>query len=159
MDVASVLADLVDFSTGHRVLDRLQQPKAHRLAEGVVKLLQDNRDHLLQQSQGRAVLAWYSSDGTPLLSRHTATHKIGTHQVLRRYGISSEHLVQRAMYTSTDSQGQACSCVVMEAPRPLAAGKKAGNLFTAACAMLPVVRTKKEAGIILNAFCFDRALF
>eukprot|EP00974_Lingulodinium_polyedra_P028865 2781326-Lingulodinium_polyedra.AAC.1 len=68
-----------------------------------------------------------------MLSRHIATHKIGAHHVLRRYGISSELFVQRAMYTSTDSEGQACSCVVMEAPRPLAAGKKAGSLFTAAC--------------------------
>ena len=114
---------------------------------------------LIQISTGNLILLWYSSDGTPVLSQHRVHQKLGVHQVIRRMGICSEHLVQRAFYTTKDSEGNSLSCVVLEVPRPLSAGKKAGNLFTAAVEMIPVVRTQKAQGIIINAFCFDRALF
>eukprot|EP00974_Lingulodinium_polyedra_P040817 3922525-Lingulodinium_polyedra.AAC.1 len=47
----------------------------------------------------------------------------------------------------------------MKAPRPLTEGKRSGNIFAAAAGFFPVIRQRKPRGIIINAFCFDRAMF
>eukprot|EP00974_Lingulodinium_polyedra_P099194 9610732-Lingulodinium_polyedra.AAC.1 len=94
-----------------------------------------------------------------MLSRRTTIEALGAHQITRRFGVCEEHLVQRAIVKTTDRQGLPQAAVLMRPPRPLTAGKKATNCFGAAASFFPVMRKEKAEGIIVNAFCFDRALW
>eukprot|EP00974_Lingulodinium_polyedra_P020522 1985899-Lingulodinium_polyedra.AAC.1 len=38
-------------------------------------------------------------------------------------------------------------------------GEKVGNIFAAASRFFFVLRTRKASGIIIQAYCFDRAMF
>ena len=76
-----VLQQLTDFSKGAMVLDRKQQDEAHRLAVAIEDLLWNKAKAMVAESQGRALIFAYASDGTPILSRQSTvdTHRSPPH--------------------------------------------------------------------------------
>ena len=160
VDSKDMYAKLHFHSQAHRVLvERDVQEEAHRLCEAVTYYMADRANQVIQKADGNPIIYWYSNDGTPVLARGDIDHG-GAHPHCEKgqQGAAHEFLFRRAMTKTTDLAGSSLVAVVVKPPVPLAAGKCMGH-FSAACQFFPVVRKLAPTGIVVNAFCFDRAMF
>eukprot|EP00974_Lingulodinium_polyedra_P054949 5285363-Lingulodinium_polyedra.AAC.1 len=85
-DGVALLAKITRFAQGHIVLNRAQQTEAHTLGEAFSFFLQHRMKDMVHASGSRALLYWYSNDGTPMLCRRTTVDKLESHQLIRRFG-------------------------------------------------------------------------
>eukprot|EP00974_Lingulodinium_polyedra_P040410 3880786-Lingulodinium_polyedra.AAC.1 len=128
MDAKALLEKLHLYSQAHRVLvEKEDQAMARRLCETVHYFLEDQAKRVVQQSEGNALLYWYSNDGTPLLTRETSTRALPNKVVMRRAGSGQEFLLQRAFLKTTDSEGSPVVAALVKPPLPLTEGKTAWN--------------------------------
>ena len=152
MPASALLDKLSYFANGHQVLSRDEQRQAHLHAEAVSQCLETRCRTIVAESGDRALMFWYSSDGTPVLSRKTSVDALGALKVIKRAGCCEEHLVERAMVKTTNALDQPVACVLMKPPRPLSEGKSAWHAFSAAIDFSPIVRQIKPEGIIVNCY-------
>ena len=67
-------------------------------------------------------------------------------------------LLQRGWLKAFSPNGELEMTMLVMDPIALTAGKKHGNVFTAACQFFPMIRQKGHRGISITHVCFDRAL-
>ena len=130
-----------------------------RWAFALQRLLQELRDSFMEDIGGRAMLSSYSGDATGYLTRgRTAVARSSGSTIQRRGKLPCEFLSERLVLKRIDP-GQAIQCQAYIAPpRLLLAGKQAGNCFHACCELVPTWRLKEHRGILIQHYCFDRAL-
>ena len=130
-----------------------------RWAFALQRLLQELCDSFMQGHAGRAVLTSYSADATSYITRgRTAVAHASSSTIKRRGKLPCEFLSER-LFLKRCEPGQAIqSQAYIAPPRLLHAGKQAGNAFHACCELVPTWRLKGHDGILIQHYCFDRAL-
>ena len=117
---------------------------------------------LINQANGAPVLLHYSSDGTPLSTKHNV--RVGSSSakgfVAQRHGRSTEeYLVQHAFARRLDASGQAHTVALLRDPLPLTHGKGAWAMFNAGVEFFQTAREQGHLGISIAHYAFDRAAF
>ena len=67
--------------------------------------------------------------------------------------------MQSCFYKARNAHGDMEMSLLITDPRPLSAGKRGWNMFTAATDFLPLLRRRGHKGICLQHMCADRAVF
>lgn len=152
---------LLGFCQAGRVLNSEEVAENEQLAELVKWHLRQCAHRLLEESKHRPVLFAYSSDATPVLTQTSAVSasSSATPLVVRRGKVLEELLMQRGLVKTFAGTGQPKMAVVMADPVPLSEGKKAWNLFSAACDFWPLLRRLGHESICIFHFGADRLLF
>ena len=113
----------------------------------------------MRKADGRALLASYGSDGTPLITRQHWRHKTGSLGDVHRHGNSShEHLIQRCFFTYRKNEETVVDTLFTE-PIPLASGKDTVQLFNCARVFFPTLRGAGHKGLAVQHVCFDRGCY
>ena len=146
-----------------RVAHTLDGPalsRVEQLVEALKNLLSKKVANFLDKHRHTAVLECYSSDATPLLVSSTSSMSSTTLGSTRRTGRHKvEFLMQSAFYKAKNASGVMEMVMLVTDPKPLTAGKRGWNLFSAACDFLPLLRRRGHKGLCLQHMCADRAVF
>ena len=127
---------------GHVVVDHLEYLRLTTLA--------DNR---------RAVaMSMYMSDGWGSFINSTKVGHVGDYHVIRNGKTRKEFLLERSVLKVLTG-GETKVHMMFYPPISLENGKKAWNVFTAACESGPTLRHSGHIGIAISAYLFDGMLF
>ena len=137
-----------------------QRSTVQRWGIALLRLLQDLRDSFMKDLSGRAVLTSYTGDATSYLTRGrtTVAQASGTLHPSSWQAPLRVPLSERLVLKRFDAGEAIHSQPFIAPPRLLLAGKQAGNCFHACCELLPTWRLKDHHGILIQHYCFDRAL-
>lgn len=121
--------------------------------------LKDRALAMVADHSQSAIMYSYQSDATSYLCQATAQSGSDHTKVLRRGRALEEFLMERAAIYVAKADGGREVAVLAGKPRPLSAGKKAGNLFTALTNFFPMLRQRGHQGIVIFHLGADRAAF
>ena len=158
-DTEDCQQQLVDFCRAWKSLSREEEDLLHRLVEVVKHHLKDKCLTLVNDSQHEAVLWAYSCDATPLKCTKTVVHATQGSTVTRRGKVLAEFLLQRGFVKAKGGKDRDQLALMFTDVLSCSAGKKTGNLFSAAAAFFPLLRKAGHLGISLQAHCMDRLQF
>ncbi len=113
----------------------------------------------VKKADGRALLASYGSDGTPLITRQHWRQSAGSLGDVHRHGGSShEYLIQRCFFMYRKS-GEAVVDTLFTEPIPLASGRGTVQLFNCARVFFPTLRGAGHKVLSVQHVCFDRGCY
>ena len=113
----------------------------------------------VKSGSARPALLSYQSDGTPMLTQERYVERSGPFRTQRVGGAGNELLVQKAYLRTTTAGGDPVVVALLRDPRPLAAGKSAWCLYTAAAELCPLLKEMCHASVSVSHYGFDRAMY
>jgi hypothetical protein len=148
----------LDLGVPHRCLSRHEADLSAKLCEVVKDRLHAQATHLIGCAGMHAILFTYGSDGTPALTKFTATARLSSGRLIRRKrGRGVEYLIERGFLKTMIGGRPRVACVLRD-PIPLLNGKGAWDCFAALTKFFPMVRRLGFRGILVEHYAFDRLL-
>ena len=149
LPVSPVVAHVTEYASTTACLDFNATYGMDKLVETCKLFMKNKAMGFVKKADGRALLASYGSDGTPLITRQQWRHTAGSMGSVRRPGGSShEYLIQRCFFMYHKS-GEAVVDTLFTEPIPLASGKDTVQLFNWARVFSP----RSEALAIRACLC------
>ena len=106
------------------------------------------------------MLVQYSSDGTPMQTRHFHKADTSSGLMVRRSGRrGDEFLMQRAWLKYNGHDGRMFVRVMLDEPRRNTAGKIVWAQVSFKLEFLPSMVSLGVRSLVINACCFDRAVY
>ena len=113
----------------------------------------------VKSGSARPALLSYQSDGAPMLTQERYVERSGPFRTQRVGGAGNELLVRKAYLRTTTAGGDPVVVALLRDPRPLAAGKSAWRLCTAAAELCPLLKEMCHASVSVSHYGFDRAMY
>ena len=158
-DVSHVVGLYHSFSVAHKTLNRTEAFTCSRMVEVGKALLMQKAKALVTNAANRPLLYSYGSDSTPMMTTKTIASNLDGHKpVVRRAGSGVDFLIEKAYLQTTTTAGQPLMSCILRDPVPLTQGKTAWCSFAALAKFMPMARTLGHTGLVINHYCFDRAL-
>ena len=165
MALPAPVVSFLESSRPHAVLDKNQFDNLACLLELVDGISNAKVQQLLDATGPRPCLMVYSSDGTPARVSKRLMYKVAPSSGTEAFSFHRsgkglrEFLLQRVFYKAFDGLGRPRLVVEVHAPRPLLHGKKATDMFAACVQDVPLLPERKQEGITISQYCFDRLCF
>ena len=157
--VSPVVAHVTEYASTTACLDFNATYDMYKLVETCKLFMKNKAMGFVKKADGRALLASYGSDGTPLITRQQWRHTAGSMGSVHRHGGSShEYLIQRCFFMYRKS-GEAVVDTLFTEPIPLASGKDTVQLFNCARVFFPTLRGAGHKGLSVQHVCFDRGCY
>ena len=159
MDPITLLMKYEKASKPHTVFLQDTQDEPAKLAEVAKAFLRQRAMAIIKSAGNHAVLVAYSSDGTPQLVRKSMRHELpGDRKLKRKFKRGAELLVERVFVKAVGDDGQARCVAILSDPRPMDLGKTAWHHWAARKDFMELPRALGHFGILVNHYCFDRAV-
>jgi len=156
---ADLQRQLLGFCKAGRSLTKSEMQEVEALAECVKQLLERRGRALVAASQGLPLLYSYQCDASPVTIAAQVAGSSRTGAVGPRKGRQMvEYLMQRAIL-KRGAEGHWDMAALLHDPVPLTKGKRARNLFSAACSFSPLLRQLGHRGVAIQHFVGDRGVF
>ena len=132
-----MLARFRDAALASSIWGKDRAREAAKLCEVTKAYFMDKMLGAVKSGSARLALVSYQSDGAPMLTQERYVERSGPFRTQRVGGAGDELLVQKAYLRTTTAGGDPVVVTLLRELRPLAAGKSAWCLYTAAAELCP----------------------
>ena len=154
-EITDLIRTLAKPSSSHTSTQRSQVPK---LCSFLYDSLYAGALQLVADAGVRPTLAYYSCDGTPIRTHLKAKAHVGCLTIRREGKQTQEYLAQVCFLRYADTATRTNSKCIFAPPLPMTEGKSAQAQFQAGLQVSVNLRARGHRGIVLQHYCFDRAI-
>ena len=158
-DVRGRFLDVVkSFASVAPSLSKYDSRAVARLVEVSKAHLRARAERFVAECGDRALLLSYSGDGTPIKTIEQHTIRVDGDAATRKGGAAMEFYLHR-LFLKFSAGTEQRVCVLFDDPWPMTHGKGAWCSFAIGHALFPTARRLGHRGLVIQHYCFDRALY
>lgn len=159
MDVADLRALALEFCDVAKNLSETEVVACHRLSKAVQDHMEHKWDATIVANVDEVIVAIYMSDGWGADISSRAVSHIGSSVVVRSGRLRHDFLLHRGLLRVARRDGSTIIQQRISEPIGLGRGRKAWNVFSAACDFASMPRSLGARNICVSLCLFDGCLF